>query len=60
MTAVYAEPAPADQLRLAALLYRRPVRVAAILGPDTGFLLPALLGQAEVLHAAAATTWATC
>jgi hypothetical protein len=41
-TAVYAEPAPADQLRLAALLYRRPVRVAAILGPDTGFLRPAL------------------
>jgi hypothetical protein len=52
MTAVYAEPAPADQLRLAALLYRRPVRAAAILGPETGFLLPALLGQAEVLHAA--------
>jgi hypothetical protein len=51
MTAVYAEPAPADQVRLAALLYRRPVRVAAILGPDTGFLQPALLGQAEVLRA---------
>jgi hypothetical protein len=41
-TAVYAEPAPADQLRLAALLYRRPVRVAAILGLDTAFLRPAL------------------
>jgi len=52
MTAVYAEPAPAEQLRLAALLYRRPVRAAAILGPETGFLLPALLGQAEILHAA--------
>lgn len=51
MTAVYAEPAPADQVRLAALLYRRPVRVAAILGPDTAFLLPALTGQAEVLQA---------
>jgi hypothetical protein len=49
MTAVYAEPAPADQLRLVALLYRRPVRVAAILGPDTAFLKPALVGQAEVL-----------
>lgn len=48
MTAVYAEPAPADQLRLVALLYRRPVRVAAILGPDTGFLKPALAGAAEV------------
>jgi hypothetical protein len=41
-TAVYAEPAPGDQLRLAALLYRRPVRVAAILGSDTAFLRPAL------------------
>jgi hypothetical protein len=41
-TAVYAEPAPADQLRLAALLYRRPVRVAAILGADTNFLRPLL------------------
>jgi hypothetical protein len=41
-TAVYAEPAPGDQLRLAALLYRRPVRVAAILGGDTAFLRPAL------------------
>ena len=51
MTAVYAEPAPADQVRLAALLYRRPVRVAAILGPDTAFLLPALAGQADVLQA---------
>jgi len=41
-TAVYAEPAPGDQLRLAALLYRRPPRVAAILGADTAFLRPAL------------------
>lgn len=44
-TAVYAEPAPGDQLRLAALLYRRPVRVAALLGPDTAFLRPALEGD---------------
>jgi len=50
MTAVYAEPAPADQLRLVALLFRRPVRVAAILGPDTAFLEPALAGAAEVLQ----------
>lgn len=48
MTAVYAEPAPADQLRLAALLYGRPVRVGAILGPDTAFLRPALDGAVEV------------
>lgn len=44
-TAVYAEPAPADQLRLVNLLYRRPVRVAAILGPDTAFLKPLLEGE---------------
>jgi len=42
VTAVYAEPAPVDQLRLAALLYRRPVRVGAILGAETGFLKPML------------------
>jgi hypothetical protein len=42
ITAVYAEPAPADQLRLAALLYRRPVRVAALLGGETAFLKPLL------------------
>jgi hypothetical protein len=52
VTAVYAEPAPADQLRLASLLYRRPVRVAAILGQDTAFLRPALEGdQVAVLDA---------
>jgi hypothetical protein len=41
-TAVYAEPAPADQLSLVALLYRRIPRVTAILGPDTAFLRPML------------------
>jgi hypothetical protein len=51
-TAVYAEPAPGDQLRLAALLYRRPVRVAAILGAGTAFLRPALEAeQVAVLDA---------
>lgn len=51
-TAVYAEPAPVDQLRLVGLLYRRPVRVAAILGPDTAFLKPLLEGeQVNVLEA---------
>ena len=48
MTAVYAEPAPADQLRLAALLYGRPVRVGTILGRDTAFLRPALDSDVEV------------
>jgi len=52
ITAVYAEPAPADQLRLAALLYRRPIRVAALLGADTGFLKPMLvLEKVTVLEA---------
>ena len=51
MTAVYAEAAPLDQVRLATLLYGRPVRVSAILGPDTTFLVPALAGQADVLQA---------
>lgn len=54
ISAVYAEPAPADQLRLAAMLYRRsPLHVAAILGPDTAFLKPALAGDGvDVLDAA--------
>lgn len=48
MTAVYAEPAPADQLRLIALLYKRPVRVSAIVSSDTSFLKPVLQGIAEI------------
>jgi hypothetical protein len=48
MTAIYAEPAPADQLRLIALLYNRPVRVAAIVSHETGFLKPVLDGAAPV------------
>jgi hypothetical protein len=48
LTAIYAEPAPQDQLRLVELLYGRPVRVAAILGPDTAFLAPSLRGAADV------------
>lgn len=57
VTAVYAEPAPGDQLRLASLLYRRPpgrpLHVAAILGADTAFLKPALtLEGVSVLDAA--------
>jgi len=47
-TAIYAEPAPSDQMRLAALLYGRPVRVGVLLGPDTAFLRPQLHDAAEV------------
>ena len=48
MTAIYAEPAPADQLRLISLLYKRPVRVAAIVSRETGFLKPLLNGAINV------------
>lgn len=48
MTAVYAEPAPADQLRLISLMYAHPVRIAAIVGRETGYLKPVLNGQADV------------
>ncbi len=48
MTAIYAEPAPADQLRLISLLYKRPVRVAAIVSRETGFLKPLLYGATPV------------
>jgi hypothetical protein len=47
MTAIYAEPAPADQLQLIALLYHRPARVAAIVA-DPRFFAPALAGAADV------------
>ncbi|MCC6072555.1 hypothetical protein ACFSQU_10150 [Massilia sp. GCM10020059] len=47
-SAVYAEPSPADQLQLVSLLYRRPTRVVAIVGPDTAYLRPALSAGAEL------------
>jgi hypothetical protein len=51
MTAVYAEPAPADQLQLASLLYRRPARVAAVIGRHTAFYAPSLQGKADLVRA---------
>jgi ABC-type uncharacterized transport system substrate-binding protein len=42
ITAVYAEPAPADQLRLIELLYRRPLRIAFVAGAETAHLKPLL------------------
>jgi hypothetical protein len=48
MTAIYAEPAPSDQLRLISLLYKRPVKVAAIVSRETGFLKPLLGGVSPV------------
>ncbi|HEY1043182.1 MAG TPA: hypothetical protein VGE60_04895 [Telluria sp.] len=38
VSGIYAEPGPAEQLQLVALLYRRPVAVAAIVGPEAEFL----------------------
>jgi len=51
MTAVYAEPAPLDQLQLASLLYRRPVRVAAIVGPDADIFVHSLQGKLDLVRA---------
>ena len=48
MTAIYAEPSPGDQIRLISLLYRRPMRVAAIVSHDTGHLKPIMLGTGAV------------
>jgi hypothetical protein len=53
MTAVYAEPAPADQLHLAALLYRRPIHAVAIIGADTAHLRPVLQGAVTLEELAA-------
>lgn len=41
-TAIFAEPAPADQLRLATLLFKRPVRTFALISRETAFLKPVL------------------
>lgn len=49
MTAIYAEPAPSDQLQLISLLYGRPARVAAIVA-DPRFFAP-ILGGATDLYA---------
>ena len=38
ISGIYAEPAPENQLQLVALLYRRPVAVAAIVGGEAEFL----------------------
>jgi len=43
VTNIFAEPAPADQLRLVSLLFKsKPVRVAALLSHDTQYLRPVL------------------
>ena len=42
VTAVYAEPAPTDQLRLVSALYKKRVTVAVLLSDKNAFLLPIL------------------
>lgn len=42
VTAIYAEPAPIDQLRLIAAIYRKRVTVAVLLSEKNAYLLPAL------------------
>jgi hypothetical protein len=46
-TALYAEPSPADQLRLIGMLYKRPVRIAALVGRQSGQLASQLREQAS-------------
>lgn len=48
-TAVYAEPAPAAQLRLVNLLFKRPVRTTVVLGGRTAFLEPSLQRAAAAM-----------
>jgi hypothetical protein len=42
MSAVFAEPSPIDQLELIALLYKKPVRTAALISSDNSHLAPML------------------
>lgn len=46
LTAVYAEPSPAVQLRLISMLYRKPTRVGVILSAKTAYLEPSLVRAA--------------
>lgn len=42
VTAIYAEPAPSDQLRLISLLYKKKVNVAVFVSEKTAYLQPIL------------------
>lgn len=43
-TVIFAEPAPADQMQLVSLLFKKRVRVGALLSRDTLYLQPLLTG----------------
>jgi len=47
VTAIYAEPSPLLQFRLASMLFKRPVKVAAILSNKTTYLEPVLQHMAS-------------
>lgn len=42
ITAIYAEPSPAEQMHLSALLYKKKVGIAVLLSEKTTYLLPIL------------------
>jgi ABC-type uncharacterized transport system substrate-binding protein len=42
VTAIYAEPSPFSQMQLISMLYKRRVRVAALVSDKTAYLLPVL------------------
>lgn len=49
MTAIFAEPAPADQMQLISLLFKKKrVRVATLLSRDTMYLRPLLTGVTDL------------
>lgn len=47
VTAIFADPNPADQLRLVSLLYQRRVQVAVIVSDETSYLIPELTSAAD-------------
>ena len=49
VTAIYAEPSPAQQMQLIALLYKRSVKVGTLLSGQTAYMAP-LLQQAAREH----------
>lgn len=48
LTAIYAEPSPADQMRLIAAIYKHRVNVAVLLSERTAYLAPMLRSAAAV------------
>lgn len=47
VTAIFAEPSPADQLQLISLLYKRRINVAVLLSEKNQYLLPLLKASAS-------------